>query len=157
MPCLQGVAGVYFFGGLGSVPDTRVVVYIDYQNVYHGACELFSGSQWSPPSTGNVYPLEYGKMLCDLGLGKDPNRVLAGVRVYRGQPVHGKGHEKLCRSFDRQVAIWENTAGVEVFTRPLRYFPAISVTGERYQRGEEKGVDVMMALDIAIGAIKNSL
>ena len=41
MPCLQGVAGVYFFGGLGSVPDTRVVVYIDYQNVYHGARELF--------------------------------------------------------------------------------------------------------------------
>ena len=41
MPCLQGVAGVYFFGGLGSVPDTRVVVYIDYQNVYHGTRELF--------------------------------------------------------------------------------------------------------------------
>ena len=41
MPFLKGVAGVYFFGGLGSVPDTRVVVYIDYQNVYHGARELF--------------------------------------------------------------------------------------------------------------------
>ena len=39
------------------MPNKRVVVYIDYQNVYHGARELFSGSQWSPPSTGNVYPL----------------------------------------------------------------------------------------------------
>ena len=46
--------------------------------------------------------------------------------------------------------------GVEVLTRPLRYYPAISETGERYQRGEEKGVDVMMALDIAIGATKDS-
>ena len=60
LPCLQGVAGVYFFGrGLfwKRMPNRRVVVYIDYQNVYHGARELFSGSQWSPPSTGNVYPL----------------------------------------------------------------------------------------------------
>ncbi len=125
MPCLQGVAGVYFFlGGLGSVPNTRVVVYIDYQNVYHDARELLSGSRWNPPSTGNVYPLEYGKMLCDLGLGKDPNRVLTGVRVYRGRPVHGKGHEKVCRSFDRQVAIWGNTPGVEVFYSPSEILPS---------------------------------
>ena len=143
-------------GFLRSMRNTRVVVFIDYQNVYHCARELFSVPGWVPPSTGNVYPLEYGKMLCDLGLEKDPNRVLAGVRVYRGQPVPGKGHEKVCRSFDRQVALWKKTPGVEGFTRPLRYFPAISETGERYQRGEEKGVDVMMALDIAIGAIRNS-
>ena len=150
------MAGVYFLGFLRSMRNTRVVVFIDYQNVYHCARELFSVPGWVPPSTGNVYPLEYGKMLCDLGLEKDPNRVLAGVRVYRGQPVPGKGHEKVCRSFDRQVALWKKTPGVEGFTRPLRYFPAISETGERYQRGEEKGVDVMMALDIAIGAIQNS-
>ena len=105
-PASQGMAGVYYFG---PMPSTRVVVFIDYQNVYHCARELFSGPGWTPPSTGNVYPLEYGKMLCDLGLEKDPNRVLAGVRVYRGQPVHGKGHEKVCRSFDRQVALWEKT------------------------------------------------
>ena len=110
--------------------NTRVVVFIDYQNVYHCARELFSGSGWVPPSTGNVYPLEYGKMLCDLGLEKDPKRVLDSVRVYRGQPVPGKGHEKVCRSFDRQVALWKKTPGVEVFTRPLRYYPAISETGE---------------------------
>ena len=39
------------------MPNRRVVVYIDYQNVNHGARELFSGSRGSPPSTGNVYPL----------------------------------------------------------------------------------------------------
>ena len=99
----------FIFWGLGSVPQTRVVVYIDYQNVYHCARELFSGPGRTPPSTGNVHPLEYGKMLCDLGLEKDPNRVLAGVRVDRGQPVPGKGHEKVCRSFDRQVALWSKT------------------------------------------------
>ena len=152
-PALQGMAGVYYFGPMSS---TRVVVFIDYQNVYHCARELFYGSERIPPSTGNVYPLEYGKMLCDLGLEKDPNRVLTGVRVYRGQPVPGKGHEKVCRSFDRQVAQWRKTPDVEVSTRPLRYYPAVNETGEEYQRGEEKGVDVMMALDIAIGATKGS-
>ncbi len=45
---------------------------------------------------------------------------------------------------------------MELFTRPLRYYPAISDTGQRYRRGEEKGVDVMMALDIVVEAIKDA-
>ena len=136
--------------------NTRVVVFVDYQNVYHGARHLFGGSESLHPSTGNVHPLAYGKLLCDLGLEKDPDRVLAGVRVYRGKPVHGRGHEKVCQAFDRQVALWARTPRVEVFTRPLRYFPAVNEAGDHYLRGEEKGVDVMMALDIALGATNNT-
>ena len=136
--------------------NTRVVVLIDYQNVYHSARALFGGSGSPHPSIGNVHPLELGELLCNLGSKIDPERVLTGVRVYRGQPVHGSGHEKVCKAFNRQTALWHNTLGVNVFTRPLRYFPAVNEVGEHYLRGEEKGVDVMMALDIALGATNNS-
>ena len=138
------------------MPDTRVVVFIDYQNVYHGARTLFGGHGWTPPTFGNVHPLEYAQMVCDLGLEVDPRRVLAGVRVYRGQPVPGVGHDKVCRSFDRQVAVWQKTPGVQLFTKPLRYSRETDDAGNTYMAGREKGVDVMMALDIAIGALKNS-
>lgn len=148
----QGIGGGLFL----PMSNTRVVVFIDYQNVYHGARALFGGSGSPHPSIGNVHPLEFGKLLCNLGLEIDPNRVLTGVRVYRGQPVHGSGHEKVCRAFNRQLASWNNTPGVSVFTRPLRYFRAISEAGEQYLRGEEKGVEVMMALDIALGATNNT-
>ncbi len=87
------MAGVYRFRPMSK---TRVVVFIDYQNVYHSARELFGGPGRAHPSIGNVDPLKYGQMLCDLGKAKDPNRALQSVRVYRGRPVRGEGHEKVC-------------------------------------------------------------
>ena len=135
---------------------TRVVVFVDYQNVYSSARELFGGPGRVPPPVGNIYPHRYGQLLRDLGLPVDPNRTLTGVRVYRGQPVTGLGHEKVCWSFDRQVARWRGSPGVETFTRLLRYYTTIAKDGSRYLRGTEKGVDVMMALHIAIGATKDS-
>ena len=64
--------------------DTRVAVFIDYQNVYHCARDQFF------PSSDNPSPL-------------------AGVRVYRDQPDSRSGL-KLSRSFDRQVTAWEADA-----------------------------------------------
>jgi len=72
------------------VPPTRVVVFIDYQNVRYTARGLFWPEDPPPPRTaGHVDPVRFAELLCALGRDRDPTRVLAGVRVYRGQPVAG--------------------------------------------------------------------
>lgn len=134
---------------------SRVAVFIDYQNLYHGARELFGSTGKVRPTLGNVLPLRLGQLLCDLGQEVDPRRALAGVRVYRGQPVSGRSHTKVCRSFDLQVRRWQRTPKVKVFTRPLKYNRDLDHNGAPYWAGREKGVDVMMALDISIGARTN--
>ena len=53
----------------------------------------------------------------------------------------------------RQFAAWKSQSLVTVRSRPLRYQPtAWSMGRPAAWRAEEKGIDVMMALDIAIGA-----
>lgn len=135
------------------MPRTRVVVYVDYQNVQYCARDMFWPAVPAPPRTaGHVDPLKLGNLLCRLGQPGDPERVLAGVRVYRGQPIAGRSREKARRFYDRQVSSWRQAPGVEVFTRPLRYHRAKNPDGTEYWAAREKGVDVLMALDISIGA-----
>ena len=133
------------------MPDTRITVFIDYQNVYHSARDLFFFADKTSPILGHVHPLRFGELLCDLGKVKDPRRVLAGVRVYRGQPDSRSGM-KLSRAFARQVETWKQMPGVTVRTRPLRYHRTSKPGQKPEWAAEEKGVDVMMALDISIGA-----
>lgn len=46
---------------------TRVAVFIDYQNVYHGAREVFGNPSTDPPTMGHVNPLRLGLLLTQLG------------------------------------------------------------------------------------------
>lgn len=61
----------------------RVVVFLDYQNVYRGARGLFY--TWdAPAAAGQVDPLLLGTLLAARG---GPDRELYQVRVYRGVPM----------------------------------------------------------------------
>ena len=120
----------------------RVSLFIDYQNVYHGARRIFHQSD-AHNSFGQVSPRELGEFLCRRRpTGSDSDeRQLQGVRVYRGTPPrNGRGYAPALR----QHAAWRR-AGVTVVTRPL-------------QRGpdglQEKGIDVELALDFFAGAIE---
>lgn len=119
------------------MPDTRIAVFIDYQNVYHSARDLFFFADKPSPILGHVHPLRFGELLCGLGKVKDPRRVLTGVRIYRGQPDSRSGM-KLSRAFDRQVEAWKQMPGVTVRTRPLRYHriskPVKGPNGQRRTR-----------------------
>ena len=126
--------------------STRVAVFVDYQNTWHTTRALFV-PRGSPSWQGHVHPDRLGELLCRRGLGVDPTRRLAGVEVYRGQPGARSSH-KLVKAFDRQKAHWEALAGVSVHTRPMRYWP----DGRQGWRAEEKGVDVLLALHLALGA-----
>ena len=131
---------------------TRVAVFIDYQNVYHCAREAFGDPMTDPPTYGHVRPQRLGLLLKQLGEDVDPDRDLCAVTVYRGQPG-AKSHPHLQSAFARQVAVWESLPLTTVKKRPLRYQPTEWSAGRPVKwRAEEKGIDVLIALDIAIGA-----
>lgn len=126
-------------------------MFVDYQNTWHTTRALFV-PRGSPSWTGHVHPDGLGELLCRRGLSVDPSRQLAGVSVYRGQPGPRSSH-KLVQAFDRQKAHWEALADVSVHTRPMRYWPAgLTHDGRQRWRAEEKGVDVLLALHLALGA-----
>ena len=65
---------------------TAVKVFIDYQNAYMRARELFGSSGTDHFRVGQFDPRGLGLLLTQLGHGIDPARELAEVRVYRGEP-----------------------------------------------------------------------
>ena len=138
----------YLFSGLSilAVPDNRVVIFIDYQNVYHRARDSFFGGAGPNPLTGHVHPLKVGELLCDLGRTKDFRRILGGVRVYRARPDQRSGRN-LERAAKTQMTCWANTTGVTVCARPMDYIETVRRGKVRWQ-GREKGIDVMLAVDL---------
>lgn len=125
----------------------RVVVFVDYQNAYRRARDAFHNHNADPYSLGQFHPASLGALLT--GRRNDPDRQLQQVRMYRGMPDGGM--EKRAHSAARrQVSSWTRDPLVSVTTRPLRYprnYPAA--------RAQEKGIDVQIALDFAMMAVRN--
>jgi uncharacterized LabA/DUF88 family protein len=122
--------------------ESRVVVFIDYQNVYRGARDAF-GWRDSRGFVGNIRPLRLARLLAE---GAD--RRLTQARVYTGVPVaerDPKGHAVM----QRRLAAWKADAPglVDVYVRSLRYPP---------RQGREKGVDVQLAVDVVRLAMENA-
>ena len=126
--------------------DDRVVVFIDYQNLYHRARASFFQRADPPVQVGHVYPVKVGELLCDLGRIESPGRVLAGLRVYRAVPDMRSGAD-LERASKIQMARWANTTGVKVCARPMDYIKTTRRGTVRWV-GREKGIDVMLAVDL---------
>ena len=130
-----------------AMPDDRIAVFIDYQNVYHRARDsFFYGADPAPP-IGHVYPLKVGELLCGLGRSVDPGRVLASLRVYRSIPDLRSGAD-LERASKIQMSRWMSTTGVKVCARPMNYLERTNKRGEVRWQGREKGIDVMLAVDL---------
>lgn len=136
----------------------RVNIYIDYQNVYHrarGAFELEHADPWY----GHVKPARLAHLLNMLGKAHDDERALHEVHIYRGEPG-SRSHRKTQAAFQRQTAKWlrDDPELLRIHTRPLRYEPMQwDSTGRPTAWGaaREKGIDVMLALDLALGAQRN--
>jgi uncharacterized LabA/DUF88 family protein len=135
---------------------TRLVVFVDYQNRYHRARAAF-GSDEDHPSVGHIRPLRLGVLLKQLGEAKDPTRELRQVRIYRGEPGT-RSHPDLQSAFQRQVAAWQKSPLIEVIRRPLRYqATSFDHLGKPvgWDNGREKGIDVLLALDLVLGAVRD--
>lgn len=132
---------------------TRVAVFIDYQNVYMRARELFATSD-APWVEGQIHPSLVGLLLTDRGRSIDPSRRLERVKIFRGEPSakHSAVGQAACQ---RQVEAWSKKSLVEPITRPLHYLQVGSRNGEPEYRPREKGIDVLIALSIVLGAVND--
>jgi len=142
----------------------RVVVFLDYRNVYHGARRAFFAGQASK-RLGHVNALALGQLIASRG-PQGSHRVLQQVRIYRGMPVAAmdpRGHAAAWRQQEAQIADKNAQRELEKVIcdeygyfgyrvvqhcdRPLRYPPDYP-----RQPAQEKGVDVQLAVDFVSGA-----
>jgi uncharacterized LabA/DUF88 family protein len=126
----------------------RVVLFIDYQNAYRRANAAFRGPG-DRLQTGQFDPFRMGELIA----ARNPwaSRGLAQVRVYRGRPDRTKdlrAHSANVRQSAAQEA--SGRSKVTVITRPLRY-PA----DWPIHPAEEKGIDVALAVDFVMMAVRH--
>lgn len=121
----------------------RVMVFLDYQNVYRGARGCFH-EPMAPHMDGQIDPLKLG-----LHLAADSpfDRELVQVRVYRGRPDATRD-VKGYSACSRQCDVWQQDPRVTVALRTLNY-----PKGWPQEKPREKGVDVALAVDFATMAL----
>ncbi len=117
----------------------RVVAFVDGQNLYHAAQESFG----RPSPETDVDAL--ARSIC-----ARRGWQLAQVRYYTGVPGPRENPDGHRRSTERLTALARR--GVRVFSRPLRYRPRVvrrpDGTAAVVRAGQEKGIDVRLALDV---------
>ena len=124
----------------------RLVVFVDYQNVYRGARSVFHDHSTSPHWDGQFHPGALGNLI--VKMSHDQHRVLHQVRMYRGLP-NSTRDPKGYGAASRQIAAWRKIPLVDVTTRPFRYPPDYPRS-----KAQEKGIDVQLALDFVMMAVR---
>lgn len=122
----------------------RVMLYIDDQNMYRGARRTFFPNSYNNLE-GQFNPVEMGNIISQR-IRPGGSRELVGIRIYTGRP--NKHRNRVSYSANRrQCAQWESW-GADIYSRPLRYN-----WSDPNSKGEQKGVDVSLAIDFVAGAI----
>lgn len=128
----------------------RVVVFLDYQNVYKHARTCFH-KQEDRYVQGQVDPLRLAQ---HLAADSPFDRELHGVRIYRGIP--DSSHDpKGYAACDRQCTSWLRDPRVTVTLRPLQYPSTWLDTAAWGLRPREKGIDVALAIDFVVMAVRH--
>lgn len=121
------------------------MLFVDYQNSYWAARDSFYDTTALWHWDGQFNPRRVGEYLVETS---PYDRTLGGVRVYRGIPSP-KFDSKGYGAARAQNDAWSKEIGTTVVTRPLRYpsdYPR--------SKAEEKGIDVSLAVDFVMGAVK---
>jgi uncharacterized LabA/DUF88 family protein len=121
----------------------RVVAFVDGQNLFHSAKQAF----------GHRSPSYRFPALAHAVCGMQPDWTLTETRFYTGVPVPNRGRvAKRWYDFWSAKLLTMKNDGVKVFQKPLRYRDKPVQLGDgsliTAAVGEEKGVDVRIALDI---------
>ncbi len=128
----------------------RVVVFVDYQNVYRSARRVYHHHEADAHWCGQIDPYLLG---CHLAADSPYARELKQVRIYRGMPSSTRDPKGFAAA-RRQLSVWRSNPVVEVIDRPLQYprgWPKDHLPGERPR---EKGVDVALSIDFAVMAAR---
>lgn len=128
----------------------RVVVFLDYQNIYRRARDAFFSHEIDRHWCGQISPIKLGQLLVE----RSPyERVLAGVRVYRGMPSNSRDSVGYAAA-RKQIANWRTDSRVEVLAHSLRYPPGWPDTHRDGEKPREKGIDVSLAIDFVTMAVQ---
>ncbi|HEY8629929.1 MAG TPA: NYN domain-containing protein [Gaiellaceae bacterium] len=118
---------------------TRVVVFVDEQNVYRDIRRaLFQ--DYDVPQMGQLSPRLLAQLLVDRR--PDPPRELQQIRVYTGRPSEAHDAQTYWAHM-RQSSAWERDALTRLKWRMLRYPPSYPQVPPR-----QKGIDVHLAVDM---------
>lgn len=124
----------------------RVVVFLDWQNVYKQARSAFHSAN-DPGPKGQVHPVDLAETIAARA-PEGVNRELSGVRIYRGMPDNkydSKGYD----ATQRQITSWQKDDRVVVTTSKLKYPDDFVLGKSDIKLVKEKGIDVALALDFA--------
>ena len=122
----------------------RTIVYIDGQNLFHLARLAWSGTD-SAASHGYAWPsFDIEKLATAVGM-RAPGRILSGIRFYTGVPNPALGaRQKFWHGF------WSNKI------RSLKNKGVYVYQGRVGPEGQEKGVDVSLAIDLVRGTYEKT-
>ena len=147
----KGLGRGYLFVFQSTVPLAkpaikRAVTFVDGQNLYRAAKEAF----------GYHYP-NYDVQKLSKAVCKAQGWNLTQVRFYTGVPDKSD-HAMWNRFWVGKLAVM-GKAGIDVFSRPLRYrndrVKLADGSTHTFLRGSEKGIDVRIALDVIRLAVRN--
>ena len=123
-----------------SVVAQRVVVFLDWQNVYKRARGAFC-RETDDNVEGQVDPVALAKLLTTRTTGRE----LTQVRIYRGLPTN-KNDPQGYAANRRHTAAWMRLRPQpHVYLRPLQYIEGLAP--------REKGIDVRLAIDLTMMAV----
>jgi hypothetical protein len=127
----------------------RVAVFFDWQNAYHCARDAFCDPD-DPSRFGNFRPKAMAELLADKGPSGPPRRVVSFIGIYVGAPDPRRDAQGAAAQ-SRRIASWQRDGAglVAVKSRGLRYPP-----GRPISEAEEKGVDVQLAIDAMVMAVR---
>jgi uncharacterized LabA/DUF88 family protein len=127
----------------------RVAVFFDWQNAYHCARDAFCDEN-SSSRYGNFWPKGMAQLLAEKGPA-DARREVSFIGCYVGA-ADPRRDVLGARAQSWRVASWLRDAGalLTVKTRGLRYPPGRPIT-----EAEEKGVDVQLAIDAMVMAVRD--
>ena len=143
----------------GSPRSGRAVAFVDGQNLYYAAKEAFGAARGKPvPSelSRYEYPSFDVRALAESTCSAK-GWTLVETRFYTGMP--SKDRSPFWHGFwQRKLGAMGKGGAVKVTTRPLKYRPRAFIdpgTGKltKGSLGQEKGVDVRIALDIVSAAL----
>ena len=126
-----------FAMSLGGCSFMRSIVFIDGQNLYHLARRAWG----SGPSSPYAWPSYDVEKLARALVSRTPGRILSETRFYTGVPDPAAGPSQL---------FWHG-----FWTNKIRYMRGRGIyvyRGRVSTGGQEKGVDVSLALDLVRGA-----
>ena len=142
---IRPIGGGYFCGpqsrAVPMIEPLKVVLFVDGQNTYRGAREIFFGRERQPAVSGQYDPVKLGELIAARGGPGGASGTLSEVRVYTGRPDPEKDPRTYAAHM-RQCSSWARR-GVNVIARPLRYPPRWPDL-----KAEEKGIDVAIAVDL---------